>query len=236
MDGQFRQIRRRMGTFFLLWIGLFCGYATGAEEGSGQQWIVKSVYQDPITNKDLSDIFWTFTETTGSSGPLISVKDRVGKTGFRQELFFNADDALVRVASFRRIRNREIKQTESFDPHMPALLEDSIVPSDWINAPLPWDGEPVEFIVKKEVGRLASFATHIRMSGQVMTPQQAEEEEMISSGLMSQVDLGTLLLVKIEKIDQEGKAREILKQLWPSNMSFWLYEATSTRESWYVFE
>ena len=236
MDGQFRQTRRCVRVFVLLWVSLSFGYGAVAEEGSGQQWIVRSAYQDPIAGKDLSNIFWAFTETTGSSGPLISVKDRDGKTGFRQELFFNSDDALIRVDSFRQIRNREIKQIESYDPHMPALLEDSIVPSDWINAPLPWDGEPVEFIVKKEVGRLASFATRIRMSGQVMTPQQAEEEEMISSGLMSQVDLGTLLLVKIEKIDQEGKAREILKQLWSSNMPFWLHEATPTRKSWYVFE
>lgn len=236
MNCLFKNIPGCVWIYLLLGVIFCCPYAAAVEKDVGQQWLVKSTYLDPMTGNTLPTLFWEFTKKVEKSAPVITVKDRSGKTPFRQELFFNSSDSLVRVDSFNIVRNRELVFTRSFDPEMPAVLEDSIIPSNWINVPLPWHTEPVVFSIKKSVGKHASFATRMRLSGQTIDPQQALMLNMITEELIDKIAGENLLLVIFEKINRKGEPEEILRQLWSSNIPFWLYEATATRKSWYIIE
>ena len=198
----------------------------------GRSWQVKSSYYSPVGGKDLPSIFWSFT---GHSDQFLSVQDVHERVGFRAELTFDRSHALVTAEYFSQIRDKEIKINRSFDPESPAVLEDSLIPCDWINVPLPWNGESRHFYVKKKVGKSA-FAANIRMTGEKIDVHEAVDRKMISTEVKNRLSSKDLLLIRLEKIGKNGEEKEILRQLWSTDVPFWLYEATPFRQSWYIME
>lgn len=216
----------------LVFVSLHTADAAG-QRWPGRSWQVKSSYYSPAGGKDSPFIFWSFTR---HSNQFVSVRDAHERVGFRAELTFDRSHALVTAEYFSRIRNKEIKINRFFDPESLALLEDSLIPCDWINAPLPLDGESRHFSIKKKVGKSASFAANIRMTGESIDIHEAEDRKMISTEVKNRLSSKDLMLVRIEKIDKNGVGQEILRQLWSTDVPFWLYEATPFRQSWYIME
>ena len=200
------------------------------------RWVVKSTYHNPVTGRSTPPLFWEFVVEYQDTETLVSVRDVNGRAGFRAGLLYDRNGCLIRADCFNKMGDRELKVTRSFDAEKPAILEDSLVPGDWLNVPLPWDGNVETFSVTRKVGEVASFVRSIRLSGKRLPVSEAVSRGMVPEATAAGLPSGELLLVVCEKLDGKEEGREILRQLWSSGLPFWLYESTPSRESWFVME
>jgi hypothetical protein len=207
-----------------------------AADNLPERWQVKSSYYNPGAVKSPPAIVWEFVAQNADSGQVVSVRDANGQVGFRCELFFDRNQCLVRAECYNQMGHREIKLSHSFNPELPAIMEDSLSPCDWLNVTLPSDGESRHFSIKKKAGRSAFFTANIRMTADRMNVHEAVDRGMISTQVKNRLSSKDLMLVRIEKIDKNGAGQEILRQLWSTDLPFWLYEATPFRKSWYMME
>ncbi len=200
-------------------------------------WRVKSTYTNPITGIMRPPIIWEFSSKINIAGGWqIIVKDVSNRIGYKSTLVFDKNRRLIQAEIIHNVRKKEKKITRHFDSNKPALMTNSIIPGSWINQPLPWDGVSKSYIVNRKVGKFTTFAITLQIVSEIIDMETAKERAMLPNDASDILKDKSLLLVSIKKILPDGTKEDQLQQLWSSDMPFWLYEATSIRKSWLLFE
>jgi len=199
-------------------------------------WRVKAVYKDQITGRTREPVIWEYVSAVQmDTGVKVSVKDLDGRVAFRSELLFDNALHLYHVDIFTEVTGKEKMQSRSFDPALPVIFTGTLIPSDWTNNELPWDEKSRLYKVIRKIGN-TSFAESYRVSGALIDIQDAMKSNMVSNRVVDPAIMSArLLIVTVDKLEGT-QAHEVLKQLWSKNFSFWLYEKTPSRESWYLIE
>lgn len=229
-----KHLYRYLLSFFLLVSFVHWGESVCAKDDS-LKWRIKSLYTDPLTGRSLSPVIWEYLSKKTESGKTVSVADSSGRTAFRSELFFNKENHLHQIDIYTRIGGKEKKIPRKFNPDYPVMFDETIIPSNCLNAPLPWDEKSKVYKVVRKIGSSASFSRQYYVKGKVIKIKEAMDLKLISDTFLNLDILSPeLLLVTIEQMNVNGPDEEITTQLWSKNVDFWLYEKTPFRESWYV--
>jgi hypothetical protein len=220
----------------LLLLAASVGLPGLAEADAAQSWVVRSEYQSPIPGRDKSTIRWHFERRVSAQGEVrVLVSDFDGRVQSRAELYFDRNHALVQVDCYRQRRGQEIVEARIYDIKAPAIMNQSLVPGDWLNRELPFivREKANEYLVKEKVGA-AVFSSHLLVTEESINWAEAQAAGMIGSDNHDLVASDRpLRLVTVSKIiDARTKAIPLLRQLWAVGDSFWLYEEKDGRHSW----
>ncbi|HID97219.1 MAG TPA: hypothetical protein EYP57_03390 [Thermodesulfobacteriaceae bacterium] len=160
------------------------------------------------------------------------IQDVIGRLGCRMELMFSDDRRLIRSTTYNLMRGGEKVFHEAFDPSKPAVINNSLIPAEWINVPLEWGKTMTrEYKIKRQIGP-ASFLKTVRLTFEPVLLSGILNENMVTSALMDDLNDRRLLLVRLENVIGDGGEEIIFLQLWAEGIPFWIYEKTSSRQSW----
>ncbi|HDS15421.1 MAG TPA: hypothetical protein ENN66_02150 [Proteobacteria bacterium] len=213
---------------------LVWGLPVWAESPSQEDKMVWSEYQSPVPGRGNSIICWRFAERTLASGEmLVAVRDVRGSRAIRADLWYDSDRRLVRVDCYRQVRGREEKVATTYAAAQPVLLNQTLIPGDWLNRPLPFVAQEGrrEYQLQEQV-KDTVFASHLRIEEERISSAAATAAGML--GRQNQVAAAgpDLYLVTVTRLMGTSTEVPVLRQLWASGDSFWLYEEKAGRCSW----
>ena len=200
---------------------------------------VFSEYHSLIPGQRVNSVFWVFTDKFLADGEKVTeINDRDQKMGCRAELYYNGSQNLVQADCYREVRGDEVGDARQYSVGMPALLDRSIVPGDWLNRPLPFvaESEKREYVVYEQIGT-ARFAAYLEVQERSTSFAEALSSGMIRTDLQGGlVEPETLYIVEVKRKSGDGRRELILQQLWVVGEHFWRFEAKAGRRSWRLAE
>jgi hypothetical protein len=224
-------VRRIILSLILLFVILATALPTLAENDSS--WIVHSEYQSPVPGREKSTIWWIFKASESELGERqVFVKDYNARVQCRAELYYDQNNNLVQVDCYRQGREEEVCDAVNYDAVSPAIVNQSLVPGDWLNRELPFapQNKACEYLVKEKIG-VTIFSSHIKVVDEVVTLAEARALGMIKADNENLVQGQQLYLVSVKKV--EGlELVPVMQQLWAAGDRFWLYEEKDGRRSW----
>lgn len=219
------------GLILLLGAGGLPGLATAEKVDT---WVVRSEYQSPIPGRDKSTVWWQFERQILAHGEeLVAVTDLNQRVRTRAELYYNQNNALSQVDCYRQLRGEEICDARLYDTGAPVLINQSLVPGDWLNRELPFVPRPEvgEYVVKEMIGT-TGFSSRLLVQEREMALSEARSNGMIGSDNEALLQKQGLYLVTVRKIIESRPDTVLLRQLWAVGDNFWLYEEKEGRRSW----
>lgn len=206
---------------------------SGAQEFP-EKWQIKSLYKDPLTGRLLSPITWAYETEKKNTDIKVSVTDLNNRVEYRSELIFNKDDRLYKINIYTKIGGKEKLIPYSFDPDDPVFFDGTLVPSNWLNSSLPWNGKNQKYKIIKKVGS-TSFAENYIVKGKIIGIKDAVDLGLVSGKILNlDIISSELLFLTVERLNDNGPDEAVVTQLWSKKLFFWLYEKTPFRESWYL--
>lgn len=202
-----------------------------------ETWHVSSKYTNPITGHVSNTVFWEYSAMSGKDSTVnVEVADKFDQVAESAKLVFNSERRLVRAEKTQRIQSREVKKSIGLSAFLPAVLDELLVPGNWLNGQAPNAGETQYFKITRETSRNVTFARKISLTTTTMNGAAAVSAGMIDDSVADLLDGTSLILVTCREIPAKGGEKVLFEQLWHPNLSFWLYEKTPTRESWFTRE
>ncbi len=196
-------------------------------------WRVRSVYQDPLTGRQQAPVVWLFTSQRQGDGWQVEVRDENQRLGSRAVLRLSLEQRLLEATIYNQVRGRERELRRTFAADKPALVQEALMPVNWLNVGLSWAGmEPREVTVKRMVGR-TGFSTRLRLEAAPITIKEALAAGMLLPESENHLAGQPLLVVKISNM---VTGEVVCRQLWAESVSVWLYEQAGDRTSWYLWE
>lgn len=200
-------------------------------------WSVRSEYSSPLPGRGDSVHVWRFVRSSLEDGGFkVAVCDREQRSMIRAELFFNNAGKMLRADSIRVRRGAEKCFTQLNDPAKPALVEQTVIPADWLNRMPRQFPEPgvFEFSLKKKIGS-TDFSARFELQETVISFAEALAAGMISDTNRSLAQGEELRQITV--VRKLGERTEpFLRQLWTVGGDFWLYEEKKERRSWRISE
>ena len=198
-----------------------------------------SEYRSLIPGRANNQVRWQFKEyNRGAEGYEIEVEDQEQKVGCRAELYLSPARRLEQADCFRWVNRQEVCGANQYDPQKPALINATIIPGDWLNRELPFAPLPKKqkVVIYEQIGT-SRFATYLEIQDRSISRAEARSQGLIRDDLQAGLSgSGDLYLVEVARDNGSGQPEIILRQLWLTGDSFWLYEAKGGRRSWRVLE
>ena len=226
-------VLRQILLSLILLLGIV-GSANLAAAEKTQTWIVRSEYQSPIPGREKSTIWWQFEQQILAHGEvLVVVTDLDQRVRTRAELYYNRQGALSQADCYRQRRGEEICDARLYDTGAPVLINQSLVPGDWLNHELPFvpRAEVGEYSVKEMIG-ITGFSSRLLVQEQEMGLAKARSAGMIGSDNEALVGNQNPYLITVSKVTGSRSDAVLLRQLWLVGDNFWLYEEKEGRQSW----
>jgi hypothetical protein len=213
-------------------------YVANADSNKIQDsWTVRSVYQNPITGRETSIVVWEYhAQNMNSQEIRVKVSDKDQRVGSRAEFFYTENMRLIRANRYQKVQQREIKQTINISPEQPAILDDFLVPGNWINGAFPVEGENREKTIDRKISSNTKISRKVIISGKVMDVDKAIQYQMIDKSVTTILKDSPLVLIRCEEKVTNDENNIIIEQLWSPTHFFWIYEKTPTRTSWLILE
>jgi hypothetical protein len=150
---------------------------------------------------------------------------------------FNPDFSLVQVVRDSRMGQRRYRLQRVFDADKPAIVQDAMVPCNWLNRESPGNVvAPQEYAVTEVVSEKNRFVTRMRVTSEPIIAADAVARGMITADMADLLPTEPLTLVTVVKLKPGRPAQSIVVQLWAPGYFFWLYEETPSRKSYFVGE
>ncbi len=196
-------------------------------------WVVRSEYQSPVPGRQKSTIWWQFQPQILGDGVMVEVTDLNGRVKTRAELYFDQENALSQADCYRQRRGEEICDARIYDSSVPVLLNQSLVPGDWLNRGLPFvpQVDSVEYLIKTKIGT-TGFSLHVLITDAMLDVAEARTMGMINSDNEALLHGQKLYLVTVRKVLGSNMDSVLLRQLWVSGDNFWIFEEKGGRRSW----
>ena len=178
---------------------------------------VRSLYLDSISNKWEKEITWIFNvkdstciTVTKENRTEPDLTIRYLPDGLLEEV----EDHVSGIHRNRQAKGDKIVLSWGFP-----------VPYDYL---APFDDSISEAVIKKEVGG-AIFSCKVTREIQNIGIDEAFSENMIAPNIAKTICLERLRLITIKR-----NGNLVVRQLWPGDGSWWVYEETPHRKSWLV--
>ncbi len=218
----------------ILFLGI-TGLPNLAAAEKNQTWVVRSEYQSPIPGKEKSTIWWQFERQISAKGEArVLVTDLEGRVQSRAELYYDQNHELAQVDCYRQRRGEEIVDAQVYDVTAPVIIDQSLVPGDWLNREQPFaaQGNAQEYLIKEKIGTTV-FSSRILVTEASVSLPEALAAGMIRSDNQGLAQGQLLRLVTVSKLmGTETELSPLMRQLWAVGDSFWLYEEKAGRRSW----
>jgi hypothetical protein len=199
-------------------IFLVCGLSAAPTVAEPDSFRVQSLYFTPGTQQWGDPIIWRFSpidenrihvSQEGETTPFLRLEYRFGQ--------------LVTVE--KRFGKNEF-QTEAYPDPQVILSEGFPVPFDYLCPDTP---EQKDVIFKKHAGGMV-FKTHARREVRDLAPGEWDFTSAAGMDFPDEMQTGLPLRMISIMTDTELQVR----QIWPQNGSFWIYEETPFRKSWRI--
>ena len=198
-------------------------------------WYVSSKYTNPMTGRVSKNVLWKYMVIPSEDSTVnVIVSDNLEKVAESATLIFDGDRRLVRADKNQTIQAREVKQSVELSATQPAVLDEFLVPGNWLNGQAPDAGETEYFIEKRKINRNVTFARRLSLTTAAIDSATAVSAGMIDDSSKDLLDGSSLILVSCKELPEKGDEKLLFRQLWSPRLSFWFYEKTPTRESWFV--
>jgi len=197
------------------------------------EWIVRSEYQSPVPGQEKSTIWWQFERQILAHGAQVLVTDLNGRVKTRAELYYNQENALFQADCYRQRRGEEVCDARIYDSSAPVLLDQSLVPGDWLNRSLPFvpQAGTSEFLVKTKIGT-TGFSSHLLVTDTKLGLAEARTSGMINTVNETLARGQKLCLVTVRRVAGSNPDAVLLRQLWVPGDNFWIFEEKGGRRSW----
>lgn len=199
------------------------------------QWTVKSLYFDPIGNRWQNEVHWTYRLDGHGDVFTVSVDDDAQRLGLSAVMTFNHAFALVQLVRDNQMGNKRYRLQRTFDVEKPAIVEDALVPCNWLNRPAPWNFlAPQEYSTTETVSEKNRFVTRIRVVSEPILAADAVARGMMTADMATALSTERLTMVTVAKLKPGRPAQIIVRQLWAPDHFFWLFEETPSRRSYFM--
>ena len=218
---------------------LFAGSPAAAQPVGAlpSQWSVRSTYFDPMAGQWGNDVRWTYRLDGEGDGIVLAVSDDSQHLDLSAQMIFNAGGSLVQVTRDSRMGTQRYRLQRVFAADKPAIVEDAMVPCNWLNRPSPWEVvAPQDYNVTEVVSEKNRFVSQIRVTSKAIPAADAVARGMITMDTAALLASQPLTLVTAAKLKPGRPERTILVQLWAPGHFFWLYEETPSRRSYFSVE
>ncbi len=182
---------------------------------------VRSEYKPVDLDSNSSKVIWIFNKTenyltverNGSQKPLLRLK-------------YSTDHSLLEVAGMTIKDGKFIPETIQSYQSPVVLSEGFPVPYDYVSAST---DSSDKLIFRKKVGGMV-FARKLKKNTTLITVEHAETLGYIDAGIRGELPENKML----QLITLTSGDKTVLRQLWPSNSLWWIYEDTLFRKSWLI--
>lgn len=206
---------------------------------AGQSWFVLSEYSNQMPRQQQATILWEFAQLSLVDGGFEwTVQDRDKLVRCRAELYFTASGALEQADCYREIQGEEISDARLYNINSLALLNQTLIPGDWLNRPLPftYEAKKCDIVLYEQVGT-TRFANYLEVQDRKISREEALGEGMIRKDLQAGLsDKGQLYLVEVRRASDSGNNDLLLQQLWLDGDNLWFYESKAGRRSWRILQ
>ncbi|ACN16084.1 hypothetical protein HRM2_30010 [Desulforapulum autotrophicum HRM2] len=199
-------------------------------------WKVNSTYLKPGGQNQIGHITWLYTRDGSTGENIVSVADASGVVDTSARLVLSGENVMISASVSTRVGKKILKKEGQCLPGQPVVMENTLIPCNWINTVLSdYDQEKV-FNITRKVGDYASFIDTYRMRLESVTMEEAVDSGMIlpeDSALLNQAEF---VVVELKKVNPNGETTDVFTQLWSTTLPFWLYESTPFRVSRFVLK
>ncbi len=218
-------------SLILIVIGLALSIVAPLEaEDNIVNWQVRSEYTNPLPGSSKTVVIWDFKMHKLQNGKsVITVFDNEHRLETAAELLVDAGGGLRQVKCSRLVSGKKVNVVVDCDPLKPALINQTIIPVDWLQ--ISGDGNlSNKFVLREKIGG-KTFSYHLQIKEKKISFSEAEAEGMLTKDDFYLAGAPELRLLTVER-DFGDYKKEVLRQLVGDSEGFWFFEEKGTRRSW----
>ncbi len=209
------------------------------EVQADSKWYVLSEYTSQIPGQLPTTVLWKFDRQSLESGGFKwKVQDSNEVVRCRAEFYFNVSGALEQADCYRKVQKDEICDARQYVVSRPALLNQTLIPGDWLNRSLPFvfEAGKRDMVLYEQIGT-SRFANYIEIQDRRISRDEAFAKGLLRADLQFDLPASAELgLVEVRRVVDGDASDLLLQQLWLAGDNFWLYESKSGRRSWRVLQ
>lgn len=219
---------------FAFFLSSFIFAAPCDPEETGNAVHVHSAYQSVLPGSRISLTEWNFSYKYQEDGTFqVMITDSNRKIQCRAIIFYDKNRRLVKADCFRTISQKEECDTAIFDPLMPAVLDQTLIPGDSLNCNITTlnCNQDRQCVIKRRVGDIVVFVDKLLLKKEMISIEEAVSQGMLNEKNLAFVSAEPLYVLSLFREESDGKVL-VLRQIWQAGAKFWLYEEKNNRRSW----